>query len=71
MFYVLLPDEGGLRTKHVGENIICIYALYMKAVDFNTTSSREIYLCEDVLQATFANMERRVQLCLDSGGEHF
>jgi hypothetical protein len=28
-------------------------------------------ISEDVLQATFANMERRVQLCLDSGGEHF
>ena len=26
---------------------------------------------EDVLQATFANMKRRVQLCLDSGSEHF
>ena len=26
---------------------------------------------EDVLQATFANMKHRVQLCLDSGGEHF
>jgi len=26
---------------------------------------------EDVLQATFANTKRRVQLCLDSGGEHF
>ena len=26
---------------------------------------------EDVLQATFANMKRRVQLCLDCGGEHF
>ena len=25
----------------------------------------------DVLQATFANMKRRLQLCLDSGGEHF
>jgi len=25
----------------------------------------------DVLQVTFANMKRRVQLCLDSGGEHF
>jgi hypothetical protein len=23
------------------------------------------------LLATFANMKRRVQLCLDSGGEHF
>jgi hypothetical protein len=28
-------------------------------------------ISEDVLQATFANIERRVQLCLDSGGEHF
>ena len=28
-------------------------------------------ISEDVLQATFANMNRRVQLCLDSGGEHF
>ena len=28
-------------------------------------------IIEDVLQATFANMKRRVQLCLDSGGEHF
>jgi hypothetical protein len=28
-------------------------------------------ISEDVLQATLANMERRVQLCLDSGGEHF
>ena len=27
-------------------------------------------ISEDVLQATFANMKRRVQLCLDSGGEH-
>ena len=26
---------------------------------------------EDVLQTNFANMKRRVQLCLDSGGEHF
>ena len=26
---------------------------------------------EDVLQATFAKMKRCVQLCLDSGGEHF
>ena len=28
-------------------------------------------ISEDVLQATFVNMKRRVQLCLDSGGEHF
>ena len=28
-------------------------------------------ISDDVLQATFANMKRRVQLCLDSGGEHF
>ena len=28
-------------------------------------------ISEDVLQATFANMKRRLQLCLDSGGEHF
>jgi len=28
-------------------------------------------ISEDVLQVTFANMKRRVQLCLDSGGEHF
>jgi len=28
-------------------------------------------ISEDVLQATFANMKRRVQLCLGSGGEHF
>ena len=28
-------------------------------------------ISEDVLQAAFANMKRRVQLCLDSGGEHF
>ena len=28
-------------------------------------------ITEDVLQATFANMKRRFQLCLDSGGEHF
>ena len=28
-------------------------------------------ISEDVLEATFANMKRRVQLCLDSGGEHF
>ena len=28
-------------------------------------------IIQDVLQATFANMKRRVQLCLDSGGEHF
>ena len=28
-------------------------------------------ISEGVLQATFANMKRRVQLCLDSGGEHF
>ena len=28
-------------------------------------------ISEDVLQATFANMNRRVQLCLDSCGEHF
>jgi len=26
---------------------------------------------EDVLQATLANLKRRVQLCLDSVGEHF
>jgi len=33
---------------------------------------REIaVIIEDVLQATFANTKRRVQLCLDSGGEHF
>jgi len=33
---------------------------------------REIaVMSEDVLQATFANMKCRVQLCLDSGGEHF
>ena len=33
---------------------------------------REIVaISEDVLQATFANMKRRVQLCLESGGEHF
>ena len=28
-------------------------------------------ISEDVLQATFGNMKRRVQLCMDSGGEHF
>ena len=28
-------------------------------------------ICEDVLQATFANMKHLVQLCLDSGDEHF
>ena len=28
-------------------------------------------ISEDVLQAIFANMKRRVQLFLDSGGEHF
>ena len=28
-------------------------------------------ISEDVLQATFANMKHRVQLCLDSGGKHF
>jgi hypothetical protein len=28
-------------------------------------------ISEDVLQATFANMKRCVQLCLDSGDEHF
>ena len=28
-------------------------------------------ISEEVLQATFANMKRRVQLCPDSGGEHF
>ena len=28
-------------------------------------------ISEDVLQATFLNMKRRVQLCLESGGEHF
>ena len=28
-------------------------------------------ISEDVLQATFANMKRRVQLYLDSDGEHF
>ena len=28
-------------------------------------------ISEDVLQATFANMKRRVQLCLDSDGEYF
>ena len=28
-------------------------------------------ISEAVLQATFANMKRRVKLCLDSGGEHF
>ena len=28
-------------------------------------------ISEDVLQATFANMKRRVQLCLYSGDEHF
>ena len=28
-------------------------------------------ISEDVLQATFANMTRRFQLCLDSGGEHY
>ena len=28
-------------------------------------------ISENVLQATLSNMKRRVQLCLDSGGEHF
>ena len=28
-------------------------------------------ISEDVLQAIFANMKRRLQLCLDSGGRHF
>ena len=28
-------------------------------------------ISEDVLQATFTNMKRRFQLCLDSGEEHF
>jgi hypothetical protein len=28
-------------------------------------------ISEDVLQATFANMKCRIQLCLDSGVQHF
>ena len=28
-------------------------------------------ISEDVLQATFANMKSRVQVCLDSDGQHF
>ena len=28
-------------------------------------------ISEDILQANFTNMKRRVQLCLNSGGEHF
>ena len=39
--------------------------------ELETKVRREIAaISEDVLQATFANMKRRVQLCLDSGGEH-
>ena len=37
----------------------------------NNTRREIAVISEDVLQATFANTNRRVQLCLDSGGEHF
>ena len=40
--------------------------------ELENNNRREIAaISEDVLQASFANMKRRVQLCLDSGGEHF
>ena len=37
----------------------------------NNMRSEIAAISEDVLQATFANMKRRVQLYLDSSGEHF
>ena len=42
------------------------------AQELENNIRREIAaISEDVLQATFAYMKRRVQLCLDSVGEHF
>ena len=49
------------------------YANKPRAIqELESNIRREIAaISEDVLQATFANMNCRVQLCLDSGGEHF
>ena len=37
----------------------------------NNIGRENAAISEDVLQAIFANMKRRFQLCLDNGGEHF
>jgi len=49
------------------------YAKKPRAIqELKNNIRREIAaISEDVLQTTFANMKRRVQLCLDSGGEYF
>ena len=49
---------------------LCQQATHHQELENNIR--REIAaISEDVMQATFANMKRRLQLCLDSGGEHF
>jgi len=40
---VLLPDEGGLRPKYVGGNIICIYAS-----DTEDNLQKEVYLLYNI-----------------------
>jgi hypothetical protein len=56
----------GTVTDNLNCNWDCAYAN-----EFPVAVEAIAAISEDVLQATFANMERRVQLCLDSGGEHF
>ena len=63
-----LPDFflwGALKGKAYANNPCTIQELE------NNIWHEITAISEDVLQATFANMKRRVQLCLDSGGEHF
>ena len=60
-----LPLWGALKGK--------AYANKPRTIqELENNIRREIAaISEDILQATFANMKRRVQLCLDSCGEHF
>ena len=56
---------GALKGKAYANKPRTIYGL-------ENNIRREIaVISEDVLQATSANMKRRVELWLDSGGEHF
>jgi len=64
-FFFPLGEGGALKGK--------AYANKPRTIqELENNIRREIAaISEDVLQATFANMKRRFQLCLDSGGEHF
>ena len=65
IFLLRRPTGGALKGKACANKPRTIQEL-------ENNFRREIAaISEDVLQATFAKMKRRVQLCLDSGGEHF